>query len=304
MSSHTTDQQDEPIARESLEVSRDILVAPRFRAALAGSGLTSLGAVFASDQGRDLAKPNIGAHRKRLQLEVTLEGVPEPVKLYLKRYDRPPRWQQLMHWIRHHRRVSLGRAEHDIACDLASQDVGTPHTVACGQQWGLLFEKRSFVMTRQIVRSESLERRLPPCFAAPATANRIRQQRDFIDRLAAFIRRFHQTGYRHRDLYFAHIFHSTSGAFCLIDLARAFQPILHRRFRVKDLAQLYYSAPRDSFSLTDRLRFYRAYAGCKSLGPSDKKLIAAIVQKARRMARHNRKHRIPVPYLDRTREAD
>jgi hypothetical protein len=280
-----------------------MLVAPHFQAALAAIGLTSFEAIFAFDGGTDLAKRNIGTHRKRLQLEITLPGDERPTKLYLKRYDRPPRFQQLIHWLTHGRRVSLGRAEHDTACALAAEGVGTPHTVACGQQWGTLFEKRSFLMTRQIAQSESLERRLPSCFTGPITADTLRQRRDFINRLAAFARRFHQTGYRHRDLYFAHIFHSTTGAFCLIDLARAFKPILRRRFQIKDLAQLHFSAPHDSFSRTDRLRFYLAYSERSSLGASDKKLIAAVVKKAARMARHNRKHNVPVPYLDRTREA-
>jgi hypothetical protein len=303
MTPDAADQHDTRIAREPLQASGDILVAPRFQAALAAAGLTSIDAIFAFDRGKDLAKRNIGPHRKRLQLEVTVPGEERPTKLYLKRYDHPPRLQQLVHWLTHRRRVSLGRAEHDTAWKLASEGVGTPHTVACGQQWGALFEKRSFLMTREIAQSESLERKLPPCFIGLATSDKIHQRRDFIKELAALVRRFHQTGYRHRDLYFAHIFHSTAGSCCLIDLARAFKPILRRRFQIKDLAQLHYSAPRDHFSRTDRLRFYLAYSGNKSLGSSDKRLMTAIVKKAARMARHNRKHMIPVPYLDRAAEA-
>ncbi|HNZ04611.1 MAG TPA: lipopolysaccharide kinase InaA family protein [Myxococcota bacterium] len=225
------------------------------------------------------------------------------MKLYLKRYDRPPRLQQLRHWLVHGRRVSSGRAEHDTACDLASEGVDTPHTVACGQQWRWLFEKRSFLMTREVHASDSLERKLPACFAGPTTPQTLRQRWDFVRRLATFVRHFHRTGYRHRDLYFSHIFLSTRGTFCLIDLARAFKPILRRRFQIKDLAQLHYSAPRDCFSRTDRLRFYLAYSGRESLGSTDKRLIIAVMKKAMHMARHSRKHKVPVPYLDRACEA-
>jgi hypothetical protein len=289
--------------REALRPSRDMLVAPGFREALTSLDMTSLDAVFAFDQGRDLAKSNIGSHRRRFQLAVTLPGAKQPTKLYLKRYDRPPRLQQLMHWLRHGRRVSLGCGEHDVACRLASKGIGTPHTVACGQEWGTVFEKRSFLMTREVADSEALERKLPPFFRGSATAKTIRQRRDFIERLAAFVRRFHETGYRHRDLYFAHIFCSTDQTFCVIDLARAFKPILRRRFQIKDLAQLHYSAPQRFFSSADRLRFYRAYVGRESLGPSDRRLLAAVVKKANRMARHSRKHKIPVPFLDPSSEA-
>jgi hypothetical protein len=158
-------------------------------------------------------------------------------------------------------------------------------------------------MTLEVRAAESLERRLPACFGAPLTPDTLRQRRDFIRRLAGFVRRFHETGYCHRDLYFSHIFHSDTGVLSLIDLARAFKPFLGRRFQIKDLAQLHYSAPGHSFSATDRLRFYLTYCDRKTLRPSDKSLVAAILKKAARMARHNRKHRVPVPYLDRTREA-
>jgi hypothetical protein len=238
-----------------------------------------------------------------LQFEVTLPNATQPTKLYLKRYDRTPRLQQLMHWLRHGRRVSLGGGEHDVARDLASEGIGTPYTVACGQEWGTLFEKRSFLMTREVADAEALERRLPPCFCGPATPETTRRRRDFIERLAKFIRRFHDTGYRHRDLYFAHIFCSTNETFCLIDLARAFRPLLRQRFQIKDLAQLHYSAPRAFFSTADRLRFYRAYTGRGSLEASDKRLLSAVVKKAVRMARHSRKHKVPVPFLDPSPEA-
>ena len=303
MASNTTVQHDKSHPRKALQALGDILVAPPFQDALTALGLTSLDAIFAFDGGKDLVKDNIGTHRRRLQLETLLPDATQPIKLYLKRYDRPPRLQQLLHWLTHGRRISFAYAEHETACRLAAAGIDTPHTVTCGRQWGLLFEKRSFLMTREVAESDSLERKLPTCFSGSATSDTLRQRRDFIRQLAQFVKRFHETGYRHRDLYFCHIFHSRTGTFCLIDLARAFRPILRRRFQIKDLAQLHYSAPRDFFSATDRLRFYLAYGNRKSLKPSDKSLIATVTKKAARMARHNRKHRIPVPYLDRTNEA-
>ncbi|UCD49418.1 MAG: hypothetical protein JSW27_18030 [Phycisphaerales bacterium] len=295
------DKQD---SREALQASRDILVAREFQAPLAALGLTSLDTFFAFDQGRDLAKGNIGAHRRRFQLKATLPNEEQATKLYLKRYDRPPCLPQLVHWLTHRRRVSLARIEHETACRLAAQGIGTPHTAACGESWGALFEKRSFLMTRAVANAESLERKLPPCFHGPVTPDVLRQRRDFIQQLATFVKRFHETGYCHRDLYFSHIFYSTTGSFCLIDLARAFKPLWRRRFKIKDLAQLHYSAPCDHFSRSDRLRFYRAYCGRKSLSPADKSLLVAVLKKAARMARHNRKHDVPVPYLDRTSRED
>ena len=303
MTSDAVVQHDRCRPREALQASGDILVATEFQAPLAAMGLTSLETLFAFDRGKDLAKGNIGAHRRRFQLEVALPGAERPTKLYLKRYDHPPRFQQIVNWLAQRRRASLGPAEHNTACSLAAEGIATPHTVACGQQWGWLFEKRSFLMTREVAEAEALERRLPDCFGGPAAPDTLRQRRDFIRRLAAFLKRFHETGYRHRDLYFSHIFYSAAGSFCLIDLARAFRPVLRRRFQIKALAQLHYSAPRDRFSTTDRLRFFLAYRGRKTLELSDRSFIAAVVKKANRMARHNRKHRVPVPFLDQTSDA-
>ena len=122
-------------------------------------------------------------------------------------------------------------------------------------------------------------------------------RRDFIRRLAAFIRKFHDTNYRHRDLYLCHIFYSDDGRFYLIDLARVFKPVLlAERFRVKDIAQIYYSAPGGHFSGTDRLRFYFALTGRSKLNIKDKVFICKVINKAKQIARRDIKHGRDVPF--------
>jgi tRNA A-37 threonylcarbamoyl transferase component Bud32 len=275
--------------------SSSFLVAEPFREALAELGLRSLDAVFAFDSARDLAKPSLSRFRRRLQFEVVPTGAARPVKVFLKRYDRPPALEQLRNWLPHRRRSSFAFVERETADRLRNAGINTPRVAACGERWGILFEHRSFLMTAEIEDSESLERKLPPCFDGPATPAR----RDFIRRLAAFVRRFHETGYRHRDLYLSHIFCSGTGEFTLIDLARASRPVFPRRRQVKDVAQLHYSAPAAAFSRTDRMRFYRAYTGRPRLLPRDKVFIRQVMRKADRMARHNLKHGVPVPFLER-----
>jgi hypothetical protein len=68
------------------------------------------------------------------------------------------------------------------------------------------------------------------------------------------------------------------------------------RFRTKDIAQLYYSAPAGYFSNTDRLRFYPAYAGCDKLTGEHKAFIRRVIAKTKSMARHGQKHGIPAPF--------
>jgi len=286
--------------RRDLEgASPSFLVSEPFREPLAALGLTSLDAVFAFDGARDLVKPNIGRFRRRLQFEVVPAGSDRPVKVYLKRYSRPPILGQLRNWLSHHRRRSFARMEHEAAGRLAAAGINTPNTVACGEQWRNLFEHRSFLITEQVKDSRSLESQLPPCFQGPMIPEKQQARCDFIRRLASFIARFHETGYRHRDLYLSHIFRSSEGDFCLIDLARASRPFLRRRFQVKDIAQLHYSAPAESFTRADRLRFYLAYTGRRRLLPRDKAFIRKVVRKAHRMARHNRKRGNRIPFLGR-----
>ena len=147
------------------------------------------------------------------------------------------------------------------------------------------------MVIEKIPNAESLERKLPDCFEARATGKNLTRQRVFIKKLAEFIKKFHETGYRHRDLYLCHIFYGGNGEFYLIDLARAFKPaVFGERFRLKDIAQLCYSAPAEYFSKTDRLRFYLQYTQQKKLSSKDKEFIRQVLNKARQMARHDIKH--------------
>jgi len=119
----------------------------------------------------------------------------------------------------------------------------------------------------------------------------------FIVKVADFVRRFHATGYRHRDLYLAHIFLSRGADLYLIDLHRCFRPrLLGCRYAVKDLAQLHYSCPAEKISNADRLRFFLEYLGQDTLTPADKNMIRRIHCKAVRMARHDRRHGRAAPF--------
>jgi tRNA A-37 threonylcarbamoyl transferase component Bud32 len=152
----------------------------------------------------------------------------------------------------------------------------------------LFLEKCSFIITEKVPQGESIERQLPAFFDGAATPENLKLRRQFIGRLAEFVKKFHETGYRHRDLYFSHIFLTADGQFYLIDLARTFRPaIFAERYRVKDLAELNYSATKQFFSNTDRLRFYIVYTGGLKLKSRDKTLIRKIIRKTRQIARHD-----------------
>jgi hypothetical protein len=256
-------------------------------------GLKSIEAIFAFDSGRDLAKSGLPSHRSRLRFET---NSPNAV-MFLKRYDRPPVLLQLKNWLSAGWRVSTSSLDVTAAQNLCAAGINTPKTIAYGDEWNAFFEKRSFIITESIAGAESLEKKLPDCFYGPPAPENLKLRKDFIRRLAAFVRTFHETGYRHRDLYLCHIFYTDSNQFYLIDLARAFKPkIFSERFRIKDIAQLFYSAPGRYFSSTDRLRFYLRLTDKRKLDHKDKSFILKVINKAKRMAKHDVKRRRRVPF--------
>ena len=276
-----------------MEISNSFSIDPDFVRPLRELGLTSIDAVFSFDTGYNLAKNNLAAFRSRLQFELKSP----PTTLFLKRYDNPTLLSQLTNWWHHHRRISYGISEVDAIQSLAAAGINTPKIICYGRQWGKLFEKRSFCITEKIPNAESLERKLPTCFSSPPATENPKLRRNFIAQLAAFVRKFHATNLRHRDLYFSHIFYGDNGQFYLIDLARLFKPLVFtERFRIKDIAQLYYSAHGQYFSRTDRLRFYLEYIGRSKLTAKDKVFIRKVINKTGRMARHDAKHGRSAPF--------
>ncbi|MDD5327735.1 MAG: lipopolysaccharide heptosyltransferase II [Phycisphaerae bacterium] len=284
------DNQTQPTSKTTqkfVEVSESFSCDEAYKAGLGELGLTSIDNVFSFSAAKNLTKDNLPKHRSRLRFEIKSP----PVTLFLKRYDSPPVIDQLKNWLSAHKRISCGLFAFKPAVKLAEAGVNTPKTISYGEQWGMFFEKRSFIIAEKIPEAESLEKKLPDCFNSPATIENLKLRRDFITRLADFVKKFHETKYRHRDLYLCHIFYDDKGQFHLIDLARTFKPILFsERFRVKDIAQLYYSAHNRYFSKTDRIRFYLRYTGQSRLTMKDKAFIYKVINKAKRMARHDIKH--------------
>jgi heptosyltransferase-2 len=259
------------------------------------SGLTSIDSIFSFDKGQNLTKKNLAGYRTRVQFQI---GTP-PKNIFLKRYEHPPLFVQLDKWLCNHGPITCGMFEVKAAKILNAAGVSTAKIIAYGRQTDLIFENRSFVITEQVADAKSLEQKLPDYFDTPASGKNLDTRRQFIKKLARFIKNFHGTGFRHRDLYLCHIFCDKKGRFTLIDLARAFQPwLLGQKFLIKDIAQLHYSAPAKTFSRTDRLRFYRSYSGRKKLTVTDKNFIRQVVRKADAMARHDKKHGRVVPFKE------
>ncbi|MGD0785328.1 MAG: lipopolysaccharide kinase InaA family protein [Sedimentisphaerales bacterium] len=266
---------------EFIEITPDFSVRRDFVDCFKRLGLDSIEKIFLFEKGKDLAKANLHASRRRIMFETDSPKT----TLFLKRYQNVPKFTQLKNWLTRRKKISTMACDLEPAENLRKLGINTPQTIAFGCQWQGLFEKHSFIITEKIPDSFSLEVKLP------------KKNRKFIENLASFVRKFHNTGFRHRDLYLCHIFSDSRGQFTLIDLSRVFKPLVFsKKFLVKDLAQLYYSAPGDFFTKTDRLKFLLCYLQKDKLTKQDKILIKNIKLKAKQMARHDKKHGRIAPF--------
>lgn len=265
-------------------------IAPGAEGLLARHGLTSLSAVFAFQEGRRLDKPGLEGWRRRLRLTLgTADG--RTRTLYLKRFDHPPLRRQWQRWREGHTGWSTAGVEWLNARRLAEAGVPATEAVAFGQDMCGPWERRSFVLLAEVP-GESLERWVPrhlpgdqvgePAAAALDAARR----RRLLDAAARLVARLHAAGFVHRDLYLSHLF-IDGDSLRLIDLQRVFRPRWRRRrWVVKDLAALHFSAPPERIGRFERLRFLVRYArACGRRFGTARALAGPVEVKARRMAR-------------------
>ena len=171
---------------------------------------------------------------------------------------------------------------------LARDGFDSPEPLAMGETRPGARSERSFLLTRAVAGrplSELLSGGWPEQAERSPAQVRNRVVRD----LAGMVRRFHDSGYFHRDLYLAHLIVSPDprwGRPHLIDLERVerrFPP--RRRWLVKDLAALEHSAP-SWVTRADRLRFLLRYLGKTRLDDDARRWLSEVRAKEQRMARH------------------
>jgi len=254
---------------------------PELRDALQRAGLDTVAGAFAYRDGETLDKPGLGT-RERIRLRLSDDaGVDH--SLYLKRYGPERLADRLRRMVTYGPRRSPAIVEADNIRRVLNVGLKTMHPLLSGQDVGLLFARRSFLIVTAVP-GEALER----CGEG------------FLDRheddgaveamtadLAGMIRTLHEAGYVHRDLYASHVFlnETQAGAeLYLIDVARVFAPRWRRfRWRAKDLAQLLYSMP-DRWARKHWDGFLAAYLG-GAADPCRQRYDAAVRRRVERMRR-------------------
>ncbi|MBI2824922.1 MAG: hypothetical protein HYX69_09580 [Planctomycetia bacterium] len=254
------------------------------RATLARAGLDGFSAMLRTTNGR-LLRALSDRENWRLDLAGP-NGAPQGA--YLKKHHV----RRFGYWLR----AKLGLGAPDSPGRTEAENIGWLSRVGIPCLKLMAFGERlhedglleSFVLTEELAGYTQLDDFLRQRFAELNTPARTGCRAAGFDRLTTRVAdvagRFHRLGYNHRDLYCCHFFirERAGGDFevRLIDLQRV-QHRLRRRRRwiVKDLAQLAYSAPRQCVSRARRLAFMKAYLGVSKLSPADKRLIRGVLRK-------------------------
>lgn len=209
---------------------------------------------------------------------------------YLKRHVYPlrERIKLLLTWSKR----EDARNEWENIILLRKLGFNTMNPIAFGERksWGT--PSCSLTMTENIYGAVKLESYLPEHFAHPLSNDKVIRKREIIKSLAMLANDLHGNGLNHQDFYLGHLFiRPDDGDLFIIDVQRMHRrKSIRRRDRIKDLAQLCYSAHCSKvFTNADFMRFVHCYLGRDKLTASDRTLIKDIMSKVKRIARHDAK---------------
>ena len=278
-------------ARAGLEPAGDgaMWLDRRFGPPLERAGLASFDAVMANSGGRCL---RVLADRENWRLELD-DGRRQPRGVYLKKHHVRTLGSRLRARLGGGLGPTPGRVEAENVRRLDAEGIDVMRLVAYGEKLHGDGLQESFVLTEELAGYTPLDDFLRRRFPRP-TQDRAEPRDGDLNRLirqvADVARRFHAAGFNHRDLYCCHFFirEPERGRFeiRMIDLQRVqHRRRFRRRWLVKDLAQLAWSAPWEQIPCTHRVAFMRHYLGVRRLSVRDKRLIRQVWAKQQSMVR-------------------
>lgn len=161
------------------------------------------------------------------------------------------------------RPILSARNEWEAIHKLQELNIATMTAVAYGESGWNPARRQSFIVTDELIDTISLEDYCKQWQESEPTGL---IKRALIEKVASIASALHTNGVCHRDFYLCHfLLHKKDESFpklSLIDLHRALvKSNLAKRWLVKDIAGLYYSAKSIGLSQRDLLRFMRHYHG-------------------------------------------
>ena len=232
-------------------------------------------------------------YREVIRLE--FEGMPA---LFLKRHFSPRKMDSCKRWLKLQKTKTSARLELEAISHLQEFGISTMRPIAFGEIHSRLFEAPSFVITQEL-KATKLEYYSMNGF--PRWEKDIKFRHLLTEKIANLARTLHQNNIHHQDFYLCHILiqneDSDDFKLYLIDLQRMRrEKRLRKRWLIKDIAQLNYSALAPVVNHCDRLRFFQKYLGRQKLTREDIRWIYCIQKRNTKTARHmekkkNRKNR-------------
>ncbi|MCU0722523.1 MAG: hypothetical protein MUC63_02715 [Planctomycetes bacterium] len=250
-------------------------VSPAFREAVEALGLRRFSEALAYIGGA-----TVDANRKRSVVRVEWGGR----AFFLKRFTRPPAKDALWQLIRGRRPRTHAEVEGGMIRAFREAGLDAPEVAAWGEEAGRGLRRRSFLLTAGLPDALPLPMFLEENRAALRSP---RARGAFAGALAGTVRRMHDAGLAHPDLYSYHVFvrgTPASPSFAFIDLHRAFRretPCLLDA--VRDLTSLHLTLPPVFVTRSDRVRFLSRYFGGGKLRPAGRQLARKILLRAKRV---------------------
>lgn len=173
-------------------------------------------------------------------------------------------WLEILKNLLNLRRPILGaRNEWEAIHKLQELNIATMTAVAYGESGWNPARRQSFIVTEELTDTISLE---DYCMQWRESEPNWKIKRALIERVASIASSLHSNGICHRDFYLCHfLLHKNEENFpklSLIDLHRALvKSNLARRWVIKDIAGLLYSAKTIGLNQRELLRFVRHYHG-------------------------------------------
>ncbi|MBI4356947.1 MAG: lipopolysaccharide core heptose(I) kinase RfaP [Gammaproteobacteria bacterium] len=191
----------------------------------------------------------------RKTLCFTLQGKP----YFLKKHTGVGWWEILKNWGQGKKPVTSARNEWQAIQYLTQKKMDTMTLVGYGERLKNPARIQSFIVTRALENTETLERLGQDWDCHPL---RFSEKTRLIQKVALLTRRMHALGLSHRDYYLCHLrIEPTTLKIYIMDLHRAvIYQNLPMRWRVKDIGALYFSSAHIHLTRRDRYRFMQAYS--------------------------------------------
>jgi tRNA A-37 threonylcarbamoyl transferase component Bud32 len=262
-----------------------VVINPDYRDLLKTAGLDTIQGVLRSKLGEVISTDRKQEKNVVKRIEITCQG--KPRVFYLKLY-----WNYLFEkiWNRAFRGSLVGRsmvrAEYENLEKLAGWGFRVPQLVAWGDHRFAGGVIHAFIITEEIPQAMGVDYLASDWFEQQGKAVREQNKTELITEVAGAVKRMHEHGFEHHDLFLRNMMVSGQdmSKLYMMDAPRAYiwPAFIMQKRRSFDLATLD-AAATEAFTRSQRMRFMHIYLGHQRLTDADKQLIRQVLKQAKPM---------------------